>query len=90
MWEVGQGEKGRSSPALCLLGADPSLGSHRPSSIVVWVPDFHLGQGEPPSPRPPTPSMAPLLVLLSSPQPQHRASSQEARLCPESVNKYEV
>ena len=29
MWEVGQGEKGRSSPALCLLGADPSPGSHR-------------------------------------------------------------
>lgn len=45
-WDVGQGEKGRSSPALCLLGPDPSSGALRvffhhgcgsPTSTWAWV-----------------------------------------------------
>ena len=85
-WDVGQGEKGRSSPALCLLGPDPSSGALR-----VF---FHCGCGSPtstwaraslPAPGPPLLPWPPCWSCFPLPNP-----STGQGLCPESVNKYDV
>ena len=78
-WAVGQGEGGRSSPTLCLLGANRSLGAQRAVLLHGVGPLTPAWAGDPLSP-----SIAWLLVLL--PSPQHRAGSQEAGLCLESDN----
>lgn len=84
-WDVaGQGERGRSSPTLCLQGRYP-----HPRSPQGWAPSQLGAPGLLPSgggllsphPGPVHPLAAGLL-----PSQQHRAGYQEARLCLESEN----